>query len=95
MKKLKVEITEMFMGKADIYRCFFGCIKRLRDDNDVPFVFSRLVMKINKGLLCASAPEQQELAKNLDEMCIMICDKGIHDDKGKSKEIFGSKFFLN
>lgn len=93
MKKIKVEITEMFMGKADIYRCFFGCIKRLSDDNGNPFVFSRLVM--NKGLLCASAPEQQKLSENLDKMCKMICDEGLHDNKGVSKEIFGSKFFLN
>jgi len=47
------------------------------------------------GLLCASAPNQDELGENLDKMCVMICDKGLHSDIGVSTEIFGYDFFLN
>jgi hypothetical protein len=47
------------------------------------------------GLLCASAPEQQELGDNLDKMCKMICDKGLHSDSGVSSNIFGANFFHN
>jgi len=90
--KDRFEITEMFMGKADNQRCFFGCIKRLKDDNR-SYVFSRIV--VNDGLLCASAPEQQELGENLDKMCRMICDEGLHSDCGVSTEFFGVKYFLN
>ncbi|MGD0756696.1 MAG: hypothetical protein ABR927_16725 [Bacteroidales bacterium] len=41
-EKERFEISEMFMAKADKNRCFFGCIKRLKDDNCNPFVFSRM-----------------------------------------------------
>lgn len=80
----KVEITEMFMAQADNDRCFYGIIKRGKDESDKPYVFSRINMR-DGGLLQAKAPEQKELGKNLDEMCIMYLDKRIHDDRGKSR----------
>ena len=89
----RFEITEMFMGQASVDICFYGCIKRLKDTEGNPYVFSRLV--VNDGILCASAPEQQELGDNLDKMCKMICDEGLHSDCGVSTEIFGTDFFLN
>ena len=92
-EKDRFEICEMFMGKADVHRCFFGIIKRLTDNAGNPYVFSRIV--VNDSLLCASAPEQKELGRNLDEMCVMILDKGLHDDAGVSTEIFGGRYFLN
>lgn len=72
----KFQITEMFMAQADVHRCFFGCIKRGMDENYKPFVFSRIVM--TDGFLCAQAPEQNQLGKNLDEIVIMILDMGLH-----------------
>ena len=92
-KEDRFEITEMFMGQASVDRCFYGCIKRLKDDNGNPSVFSRLVMP--DGLLCASAPEQNELGENLDNLCKMVVDEGVHSDIGVSTEIFGTDFFLN
>jgi hypothetical protein len=47
------------------------------------------------GLLCASAPKQQELGENPDKLCKMICDEGLHFDCGVCTEIFGAKYFLN
>jgi hypothetical protein len=91
--KDRFEITEMFMGKASVDRCFYGCIKRLKDANGNSYTFSRLV--VNDGLLCASAPEQQELGDNLDKLCIMVINKNLHGVAGKYVEIFGSKYFLN
>ena len=92
-EKERFEISEMFMAKADKNRCFFGCIKRLKDENGNPFVFSRIKMK--NGLLCANADDQKILGKNLDEMCVMILDKGLHNDRVVAKEIFDTDFFLN
>jgi hypothetical protein len=92
-KKNKFEITEMFMAKTSPDNCFFGCIKRLKDENGNPFVFSRI--KMNDGLLCASANDQKILGKNLDEMCVMILDKGLHNDAGVKTKIFETDFFLN
>lgn len=92
-KKINVEITEMFMAQADKDRCFYGCIKRLKDDNGMKFVFSRIVMP--DGLLCARADDQNELSKNLDELAVLICDRNLHGEGGVTKEIFGTNFFLN
>ena len=92
-KKNKFEIIEMFMAKTSPDNCFFGCIKRLKDENGNPFVFSRIKMK--DCLLCASAENQKILGRNLDKMCRMICNEGLHDDQGVKKEIFGSDLFLN
>ena len=77
---LKVEITEMFMAQADHDRCFYGVIKRSKDTNGNPHVFSRI--KINDGMIQACASDQKTLGKMLDEICIMVLDKKIHADKG-------------
>ena len=87
------EINEMFMAKADVNRCFFGIIKRSKDEDGNPYVFSRI--KMQDGLLCASANDQKILGKNLDEICIMILDKDLHGNTGVSTEIFGSMYFHN
>ena len=92
-KKDKFQINEMFMAKADVNRCFFGIIKRGKDDDGKPYVFSRIKMK--DGLLCGRASDQNSLGVNLDEICIMILDKNLHSDAGVSTEIFGGKYFLN
>jgi hypothetical protein len=47
------------------------------------------------GLLCTKAPEQHELGRNLDKMCVMIVDNGLHSHAGISTEIFGTDFNLN
>ena len=91
--KDRFEITELFMAMADKDRCFTGIIKRLKDVDGNPFVFSRIVMP--NGLLCARETNQKELGKNLDEMAIHIVDGSLHGDAGASIEIFGSQYFLN
>jgi hypothetical protein len=46
-------------------------------------------------LLCARESDQKKLAKNLDEICVMIFDMGLHDDTGMTAKIFDADFFLN
>ena len=47
------------------------------------------------GLLCAQASDLKVLATNLNRMARMICYEGLHEDRGVTKEIFGTDFFLN
>jgi hypothetical protein len=68
--KDRFEITELFMAMAGKDRCFTGIIKRLKDIEGNPFVFSRIVMP--DGLLCAQETDQKALGENLDKMCVMI-----------------------
>ena len=90
----RLQIAEMFMAKADKYRCFFGIIKRWKDDKGTPHVASKIVMP-NDGYIVAQSNDQKELGKNLDEICIMILDNGLHDDAGVTIKIFDTDFFLN
>jgi hypothetical protein len=80
--QLKVEITEMFVAKADKDRVFYGCIKRSRNEKGEMNLFSRIAMP-DGGVLCANESDQLILAKNLNSMAIMILDKNLHGDKGK------------
>lgn len=89
----RFEITEMFMAQADHDRCFYGIIKRSKDANGNPHLFSRII--INDGLVQACASDQKVLGKMLDEMCIMVLDMGLHSETGVYIEIFGDKYFLN
>jgi hypothetical protein len=92
--QLKVEITEMFVAKPDKDRIYFGCIKRSRNEKGEMNLFSRIAMP-DSGMLCANETDQKVLAKNLNEMAVMILDKNIHNDAGISTEIFGLKFYHN
>jgi hypothetical protein len=93
-EKERFEICEMFMAKADKDRCFFGIINRFEDHDGNPAVFSKIVMP-DDGYICAQAKDQKVLGANLDEICIMILDKNLHDNAGAKTKIFETDFFLN
>lgn len=89
----KIQITEMFMAQTDHDRCFYGIIRRGVDEFGNAFVFSRIAMP--DGLIQAKADNQQELGKNLDEICKMVLDMRLHNDAGVFTEICRDKYFLN
>jgi len=93
-EKERFEICEMFMAKADKDRCFFGIINRFEDHDGNPAVFSKIVMP-DDGYICAQSTDQKTLGNNLDEMCVMILDGGLHNDTGVAVEINEEKFFIN
>jgi len=92
-KKLKIELTELFMAKADWNRCFYGIIKRAMDVDGNQFVYSRI--KVNQGFIYASATNQKDLGANLDEIVLMVLDKGLHDNNSITSVIANNVFFLN
>jgi hypothetical protein len=91
--KDQFEINEMFMAQADHDRYFYGIIKRSTDSSGNPHVFSRII--VNDGLIMACAGDQKVLGKMLDEMCIMVLDRGLHRESGVYSEVLGEKYFLN
>ncbi len=82
--KDRFEITEIFMAKAgnDWNRCFHGTIRRERDENGNPIVYSKI--KVNDCVIYASAPDQWELGDKLDEMVLLILDYNLHKITGNS-----------
>jgi len=73
-KKDNIEITELFMAKAgnDFSRCFHGTIRRSTDKNGDPVVFGKI--KIGEGYIIASARDQWELGKKLDELVLFVLE---------------------
>lgn len=94
-KTPKLEITEIFCAKAgnDWSRCFHGTIRRETDADGKPVVIGKI--KVNDGYILACARDQWELGEKLDEMVLMILDRGLHNDAGRSYEITGHQYFLN
>lgn len=97
-KKLNIEIIEIFMAKCGkgnkgFDRRFHGTIKRGTDENGNPMVYGKI--KINDGFIYSMASSQLELGDMLDEMVVMILDKGLHSDAGITAKICDTDFFLN
>jgi hypothetical protein len=92
-KKLTaIEITELFLVKADWLRTFVGEIIREKTE-DGEICLGTVV--VNEGKIWSVGESQDELGKNLDEICIMKLDMGLHSDSGVTTTIFETKFFLN
>lgn len=95
-KELKIEITEIFMAKAGKNgwdRCFHGTIRRERDADGNPVVYGKI--KVGDGYIYAKAKDQWELGEMLDEMVLMILDKGLHATVGRNSIIAENLFSLN
>lgn len=92
-KNLKIELTELFMAQASIDRCFHGIIKKSVSGNGVVSHYSKI--KINDGYIHSCAGDRDTLGKQLDELCIMVLDKGLHKYDGVYTKYLGMKMYLN
>ncbi len=93
---MKIEITELFMAKAGKHgwdRCFHGTIRRDIDEDGHPVVYGKI--KVLDGFIYAQAEDQWILGERLDEMVLMVLDKGLHKNVGKTIGIYGAPFFIN
>lgn len=65
-------LTELFMAKAgdNWNRCYYGIIRRDRDENGDPVVYGKI--RIGSGYICTTASDQWDLGKKLDEMVRLI-----------------------
>lgn len=87
-KKLKVEITELFMAQADRDRRFHGTIKRSGG-----MVYGTI--EINGGQIHASAKDQWELGRKLDNMVKLILDADLHGNKSMTHSVGITAHSLN
>ena len=89
-EKGRYTISELILVMADIRRTFTGTIRR---DRDSPTV--RGSVKVNEGMIYSMAEDEDELGKNLDEMCVLKLDYDLHSNEGIYIGICGSNFYLN
>ena len=95
-KNEEFEITELFMikaGKNDWNRTFIGSVKRETTEEGEAVV--RMSVTVNEGLIVGMARDQDELGANLDDVCLMKLDYGLHSKDGPKSNIFDSDFFHN
>jgi hypothetical protein len=65
-------ITELFLVKADWTRTFMGTIRREVDDEGNPVVMGEVI--VHEGKIWSKASSQEELMKNMDDICVMKLD---------------------
>lgn len=95
-KKDEFEITELFLikaGKNDWNRTFIGSIKRETTEEGEPVV--RMSVVVKEGRIVGMAGNQDELGANLDDVCLMKLDYGLHSKDGPKSEIFELDFHHN
>lgn len=90
-KKIKIELTELFMAKADWDRCYYGTIKREMQDN-VSIVRGKI--KVNDGYIYSMATDQKKLGEMLDDLVKFILDFDLHKE-GVTTTICGTTSYLN
>lgn len=101
-KKKKIEIIGLFMAKAGIGnkgfdRCFYGTIKRGGAKDGSPIVYGKIHVKteVHDSYLYSQAKDRSELGDNLDQLVIMVLDKGLHNKSGKFFKRYGFEYHLN
>jgi hypothetical protein len=96
MKKKKLpdlQLTELFLIKADWDRTFMAEIIQEKTDDGKVFIRGNVV--INEGKAWSVGSTEEELGNYLDEMCILKLDYNLHSNAGVTIQIFGVDFFLN
>ncbi len=88
-KKDKFHLVELFLVAADIHRTFPATMLTKQDDNDQEYYVGAVI--INEGEVIGRAKNQAELERNMDDICKMKLDYGLHSVEGISSEILSTK----
>ncbi len=91
--KEKFQLVELFLVAADIYRTFPATMLRKQDDNDQEFYVGAVI--INEGEVIGRAETQAELERNMDDICKLKLDYGLHSIEGASSEILSTNYSHN
>jgi hypothetical protein len=92
-KEIKVEITEIFTAQAGWDRCFYGTIKRKKDEKNNSVVYGKI--KVNDGFIIAKAADQWQLGDMLDTIVKMVLDNNLNKPLAKTTKIAETDFCLN
>jgi hypothetical protein len=93
-KKLpNIQITELFLIKADWHRTFMGQIVRENTEDGKEIIRGNVT--VNEGKIWSVAESEEVLGNYLDDICTLKLDYGLHASCGISEEVAGTPFFLN
>lgn len=86
----KFELTELMLVRAwDWIRTFVGVQKEIGDNLYLGNVI------VNEGEIISIAKSEKELMSNLNDMCVLKLDHGLHGIDGKYKKMSGFKIYIN
>ena len=88
-----IQITELFLVKADWNRTFMGQIIRETTSDGQEIIRGNVT--INEGKAWSAGNSEEELGNYLDDICTMKLDYNLHGNPGMRESIAGSEFFLN
>lgn len=86
-------INELFLVKADWNRTFMGQIIRENNEDDNNIVRGNVV--VNEGKIWSIGANEEELGKNLDDICTLKLDYNLHNSPGEITIISEEVFYLN
>ena len=86
-------INELFLVKADWNRTFMGQIIRENNEDGNNIVRGNVV--VNEGKIWSIGANENELGKNLDDICTLKLDYNLHNSSGINIIIADEPFFLN
>jgi len=89
----KIEITELFLVKADWNRTYMGEITRETQEDGKEFVRGKVI--IDEGMAWSTGESQADLASNLDNICTMKLVGGLHANEGPRELVAGASLYLN
>jgi hypothetical protein len=88
-----LEISELFLVKADWNRTFMGQIIRETTADGQEIIRGNVV--INDGKAWSVGNTEEELGNYLDDICTLKLDFNLHADPGIREIVAGSEMFLN
>ena len=91
--KDKFNLVELFLVAADVHRTFVAT--RLEKEHDNGEKFYAAIVKVHEGEIVSASEDETTIEKNLDIMCILKLDYGLHKEEGKSSVIFHCDCFHN
>ena len=92
-KKDRFQLVELILVAADIYRTFVAT--RLEREHDNGEKFYTANVKVHEGEIISASEDETAVEKNLDIMCVLKLDFGLHEIVEKSIAIFYDKYFYN
>lgn len=82
-KTNRFQIAELFLIKAgmkDFTRCYTGTIQTEKDEKGNTMV--RCKVTVEEGYIIGMSENRDKLGKNLDDICLMKLDFGLHQSNG-------------
>jgi hypothetical protein len=95
-KKLPdLQITELYLVKADWHRTFMAQIVRDKTTDGEDIIRGSVVVNEGKIWCVSESGSEEELGMFLDDICSLKLDYGLHEKPGITIKIAGVDFFLN